>query len=127
MSGSFRLSATLTIATAVIAGAGVLRLGGAPGHVVGTLRGLGADGYAWWYVAVLLTPLVLLAAAVGVRRTPWPWITAVVLHLASVVAATVRVEHWLSAWAWSALVGAVAVGLWSVAVALAGPRGTTDA
>lgn len=114
----FRASAGATCLSAAAVTAAAVHHGGSPWWVLGVLRRLDEHGYALWYAWVLAAPLVLLAAATVVRRTPWPWTAAVVAHLASVVAAAARVHHWLPGWSWAVVLVVVCCGLWSVAEAL---------
>lgn len=114
----FRVAAVATIVSAAGGSLAAVDLGGRPWWVLRTLLDWQEDGYAAWYAWVLAAPLVLAAAALVVRRSPWPWTLAVTLHLASTVAAMVRVEHWLPGWSWAALGTVVCLGLWSVAEAL---------
>lgn len=109
-----------------VLGAGAVTLvllvrGPAPDSVIGFLTGSGQTGYAVWFGWLLAAPAVLVVAALLVRRTPWPWVAAVTVHLASVLAGAVVVSHWVAWWGWAALATVVTVGLVSVVAALRVP------
>lgn len=62
----------------------------------------------WW---VMVAPAPLLAATLAHRRTPWPWVVVVTVHLVVLVALGVRLRHLLSLGAVAALVATVALGV----------------
>jgi len=115
----FRLSATGTILVACAAavyvafGAGVDSL-----HLARWLAAHDHPGYAAWLGWVVLAPVVLIGAAVGSRRTPWPWVVAVSLHLTGLVAGQARLADLTDSWMWVLVATAVAVGLTSIVSAL---------
>lgn len=74
---------------------------------------------------LVLAPLPLGAAALVARRSPWPWIGTVTVHLVVPVVLLARFPHLLPGWAWAVVALSVAVGLASVVTAFPdGPRGS---
>jgi hypothetical protein len=112
---TFRLSATASILIACAAaayvafGAGVDAL-----HLARWLAAHDYPGYAAWLGWMVLAPLVLIGAALGSRRTPWPWVLAVSLHLAGLVAGQARLADLTDGWMWVLVATAVAIGLASI-------------
>lgn len=117
----FRVSASATVAVAAAVTTVLVVRGGDPRRVVRVLERLDEPVYAAWYAWLVLAPVVLLATALVVRRSAWPWTAAATAHLGGLVAAATRFEHWMPTWGWPALVVAVGIGLWSVAEALCLP------
>lgn len=111
-------AATIVIVSAALVATALLLQGGDPRWVVDVLHSHGGDTYAVGYLGLLLAPVLLVLAAVVVRRAVWVWIGAVTVHLAAQAAALVRLEHWMPGWAWPAMLVVVLVSLWSVAEAL---------
>jgi hypothetical protein len=116
---TFRGWATGTILIACAAagyvafGAGVDLL-----HLARWLAARGYPGYAAWLWWVVLAPAVLVSAALASRRTPWPWVVAVTLYLAGLVAGQARLAHLTDGWTWAVVAAAVVVGLASIVSAL---------
>lgn len=111
-------AASLVIVAAVGLAVALLVQGGDPRWVLDVLHGHDADVYAVGYLWLLLAPVLLLLAAVVVRRGAGVWIVVVTVHLAAQVAALVRLEHWMPDWAWPGLLVVIAIALWSVVEAL---------
>ncbi|MDT0201581.1 hypothetical protein [Nocardioides sp. AE5] len=120
----FRISAAPVLLTAVAAPVLLARSGLSPRWVMTTLVNLGEMWLALWVVWFLLAPVLLLAAALGIRRTPWPWVALVSLHLVSLLVATMRLGHWAPGWAWTTLAVATVAGVASVVLAVDEASGT---
>ncbi|WP_193610791.1 hypothetical protein [Nocardioides lijunqiniae] len=116
-SAAFVVVAAVTTYAVLSSGADVVGL-------VGWLRERGHPVYAAWLGWVVLAPVVLAAAAWATRRTPWPWVVAVTVQLASLVAAQARLGHLVAAWSWALVAVAVGTGLASVVTAVDGRRQT---
>lgn len=69
---------------------------------------------------LVLAPLPLAGAALLLRRTPWPWVGVVTVHLLVPVVLVARFPHLLPGWAWLVLALGVVVGLASVLTAFPG-------
>lgn len=80
--------------------------------------GLGLALALGWLV---LAPVPLAVAALLQRRTPWPWVAVVTVHLAVPVVLLARFPHLLPGWAWAVAGLSVALGLVSVATAFPAP------
>ena len=116
----FRALAVLAVAVAVGLAWFVARGAGVDG--VGLARFLldhGAATYAVGLGWVLVAPLVLVAALVAQRRTPWPWVGAVTLHLAVLLALSLRLRHLVPGAAAGVLACYTVLCLASVLVAVA--------
>lgn len=66
---------------------------------------------------LVLAPVPLAAAALAHRRTPWPWVGTVTVHLLVPVVLAARFPHLLPGWAWLVVALSVAAGLGSVVTA----------
>ncbi|WP_193614204.1 hypothetical protein [Nocardioides lijunqiniae] len=118
----YRLSAAAFVAVAALTTYAVLASGADVVGLVGWLRERGHPVYAAWLGWVVIAPVVLAAAAWAARRTPWPWVLAVTVQLASLVAAQARLGHLVHAWSWALVAVAVGIGLASVVIAVDGRR-----
>lgn len=121
MHAAFRAAAGLTVLGAGAVAGTLLVKGPSPASAFAFLERYDQPGYAAWFGWLLAAPAVLVVAALLVRRTPWPWVAAVTVHLASVLAGAVVVSHWVAWWGWAALATVVTVGLVSVVAALGVP------
>lgn len=114
---TLRVTAVGSVALAALTSYAVLSSADVVG-LAGWLRRHGHPVYAAWLVWVVVAPLVLAATALVVGRTPWPWVVAVTLQLASLVAAQARLGHLVGPWSWAFVAAGVALGLASIVVAV---------
>ncbi|MCD4526833.1 hypothetical protein [Nocardioides sp. cx-173] len=114
----FRLSAAAFVAIAALTAYAVLADGADVVELAQWLRSHGHPGYAAWLAWVLLSPVVLAATALAVRRSPWPWVVAVTVQLASLVGAQARAGHLVNGWSWALVALALLLGLASLVAAL---------
>lgn len=113
----FRLTAGLQVGCAGLVSARLLTGSARPDRTLSFLAGHGGGVYVPALVWLWVAPVVLLVAALLVRRTPWPWVLAVTLQLSVLVVLAARVAHWVSTPGWFAL--AVLVGLGAVSAGCA--------
>ncbi|MCD4535381.1 hypothetical protein LRP67_14905 [Nocardioides sp. cx-169] len=114
----FRLSAAAFVAIAALTAYALLDSGADVVELAQWLRRHGHPGYAAWLAWVPLSPVVLAATALAVGRTPWPWVVAVTVQLASLVGAQARAGHLVDRWSWVLVALALVLGLASVVAAL---------
>lgn len=114
----FRLTAGLQIGCAGLVSARLLTAGANPDRTLSFLAGHGGRVYIPLLVWLWVAPVVLLGAALLVRRTPWPWVLAVTLQLSVLVVLAARVAHWVSTVGWLGIGLLVGLGVISAGCAV---------
>ncbi|KRB73841.1 hypothetical protein ASE01_17650 [Nocardioides sp. Root190] len=101
----------IALATALVAALGP---GIEPWDLAPWLARHGGLPYAVALAWLVLAPAALAAAALGVRRTPWPWVVAVSVHLLVPTLLVARFPHLFPDGTLLLLAASVVLGLASV-------------